>query len=162
MTASSTTPRAATTVTVAEIAAMENVDLGVTEWLTVDQDRIDLFADATDDHQWVHVDPERAADGPFGHTIAHGYLTLALVPRLLDTLLTITDQARGTNYGIDRVRFTHPVPVGAQIRLAAELVTSRLREDGGVQYTVAVRVDIRGQDRPAMLGQIVYLTYPPA
>lgn len=158
MTASRTAARA---VTVAEIATMSGVDLGVTEWLTVDQDRIDLFADATDDHQWIHVDAAKAADGPFGRTIAHGYLTLALVPRLLDTLLTITDQARGTNYGLERVRFTNPVPVGSQIRLAAELVASRLREDGGVQYTVGVRVDIRGQDKPAMLGQTVYLTYPP-
>lgn len=158
MTASRTAARA---VTVAEIATMSGVDLGVTEWLTVDQGRIDLFADATDDHQWIHVDAAKAADGPFGRTIAHGYLTLALVPRLLDTLLTITDQVRGTNYGLERVRFTNPVPVGSQIRLAAELVTSRLREDGGVQYTVGVRVDIRGQDKPAMLGQTVYLAYPP-
>lgn len=162
MTDQSTTPAAPREVTVAELATMAGVDLGATDWTTIDQDRINLFADATDDHQWIHVDPERAAAGPFGRTIAHGYLTLALVPRLLESLLTITDQARGTNYGLERVRFTNPVPVGSRVRMAAEIAAATQREDGGVQYTVSVRVDIEGQERPAMIGQTVYLAYAPS
>lgn len=145
--------------TIAELAASENRNLGTSDWLVVDQPRVDTFADATDDHQWIHVDPDRAAAGPFGTTIAHGYLTLALVPRLLEQLLVVSDQARGTNYGLERVRFTCPVPVGSAIRLAAELAEARLRDDGGVQYKVAVRVEVRGQERPAMVGESIYLAY---
>ncbi|MFV9431734.1 MaoC family dehydratase [Rhodococcus aetherivorans] len=147
------------TTTVEELAASSRYDFGCTDWMTVEQQRIDTFADATDDHQWIHVDPHRAASGPFGSTIAHGYLTLSLVPRLLDRLLTISDQVRGTNYGIDRVRFTNPVPVGSEIRLAAQLTDVCVRGDGGVRYTIAVRVDIRGEERPAMVGESIYLAY---
>lgn len=146
--------------TVAELSVSENRDLGRSDWLVVDQPRVDTFADATNDHQWIHVDLDRAAAGPFGTTIAHGYLTLALVPRLLDQLLVVSDEARGTNYGLERVRFTSPVRVGSAIRLAAELVEAKLREDGGVRYKVAVRVEVRGQERPAMVGESIYLTYP--
>lgn len=147
------------TTTVAELATLGHHDFGSTEWMTIGQKRVDLFADATDDHQWIHIDPERASSGPFGSTIAHGYLTLSLVPRLLDELLTISDQVRGTNYGLDRVRFTSPVPVGSDIRLSAQLTDAHARDDGGVQYTIAVRVDLRGQDKPAMLGESIYLAY---
>jgi acyl dehydratase len=91
---------AALETTVAELAALGPRDLGATDWLTIDQKRVDQFADATDDHQWIHVDPVRTATGPFGSTIAHGYLTLSLAPRLLEQLLTISDQVRGTNYGL--------------------------------------------------------------
>lgn len=145
--------------TVAELAASENRDLGSSGWLVLDQARVDTFADATDDHQWIHVDPDQAAAGPFGTTIAHGYLTLALVPRLLEQLLVVADQARGANYGLERVRFTNPVPVGSSVRLAAELTDARLREDSGVQYRVAVRVEVQGQERPAMVGESIYLAY---
>jgi len=147
------------TLTVAELAEATGRDLGASDWLVVDQGRVDLFADATDDHQWIHVDPERAADGPFGTTIAHGYLTLALVPRLLDQLLAVSDQVRGTNYGLERVRFTSPVPVGSAIRLAAQLSEARRRDDGGVQFKVALRVEIQGHERPAMVGESIYLAY---
>ena len=119
-------------VTVAELPAAGERDLGETDWLVVEQNRVDQFAGATDDYQWIHVDPAQAATGPFGSTIAHGYLTLALVPRLLEQLLVVSDQVRGTNYGLDRVRFTSPVPVGSAIRLAAQLVEAWLREDRGV------------------------------
>ncbi|MCE4267563.1 MaoC family dehydratase [Rhodococcus sp. MS16] len=145
--------------TVFELAQLGAHDLGTTEWLSIRQGRVTTFADATDDHQWIHVDPERAASGPFGTTIAHGYLTLSLLPRMLDKLLEVTDQVRGTNYGLDRVRFTNPVPVDSEIRLAAELMETRRREDGGVRYTVSFRVELNGQDRPAMIGQSIYLTY---
>jgi len=146
--------------TVAELAGVKDLDLGATPWQAIEQTRVDAFADVTDDHQWIHVDPVRAANGPFGGTIAHGYLTLSLVPSMLKKLLRITDQGRGLNYGLERVRFTAPVPVGAQIRLAASILKADWRSDGGVQYHVALRIEVRGQDRPAMVGESIYVTYP--
>src|SRR5690625_5268613 len=117
-------------VTVAQLANLKNYELGVSEWFHIGQERIDQFADATEDHQWIHVDSERAATGPFGRTIAHGYLTLALLPHLLTQLLKVTDEVRGTNYGLDRVRFTGPVRVGSYVRLIASIVESHVRPDG--------------------------------
>jgi acyl dehydratase len=146
-------------VTVEELAGLGETDLGWSSWFPVEQPRVDGFADATEDHQWIHVDPERAAGGPFGTTIAHGYLTLSLVPHLLDELLTISDQARGTNYGIDRLRFTSPVSVGSRIRLHGRLVNVTKRPDGGLQFKVAGEIHTEGQERPAMVGEFVYLTY---
>lgn len=147
-------------ITVAELAEAGDLDLGSSPWRRIEQSRVDTFADATDDHQWIHVDPEKAAEGPFGGTIAHGYLTLALVPSLLKELMTITDHGRGTNYGLEKVRFTAPVPVGAEIRLSAKVPESSRRDDGGVQYRVALTIEIKGQERPAMVGESIYLTYP--
>ncbi len=135
-------------------------DLGVTNWITIQQARVDLFAEATEDHQWIHVDPIRAASGPFGATIAHGYLTLSLVPHLLEQLLAIVDEQRGVNYGIDKVRFTSPVPVGSEIRMAAHVLDAQVRADGGVKYRVAIRIDVRAQDRPALVGEATYVSYP--
>ncbi|KQY50992.1 MULTISPECIES: MaoC family dehydratase [unclassified Nocardioides] len=146
-------------ITVAELAEAKDLDLGSSPWRRLEQTRIDTFADATDDHQWIHVDPERAADGPFGGTIAHGYLTLSLVPSMLKQLMTITDHGRGTNYGLEKVRFTAPVPVDAEIRLSASIPEGTRRPDGGVQYRVALTIEINGQERPAMVGESVYLTY---
>jgi acyl dehydratase len=147
-------------ITVAELAEADGLDLGASPWQPMEQRRVDTFADATDDHQWIHVDPERAAEGPFGGTIAHGYLTLSLVPSLLKQLMRITDHGRGTNYGLDKVRFTAPVPVGSELRLVASVSESRRRDDGGVQYKVALTVEIKGQGRPAMVAESIYLTYP--
>jgi acyl dehydratase len=149
-------------ITVAELAEADGLDLGASPWLEMTQERVSTFADASDDHQWIHVDPVRAADGPFGGTIAHGYLTLSLVPRMLKQLMVITDHGRGANYGLEKVRFTSVVPVGAEIRLAATIPDSILRDDGGVQYRVALRIEVRGQDRPAMVGESIYVTYPQA
>lgn len=147
-------------ITVAELAEAKDLDLGSSPWRKLGQDRINTFADATDDHQWIHVDPERAVDGPFGGTIAHGYLTLSLVPSMLKELMTITDHGRGTNYGLEKVRFTAPVPVDAEVRLTASIPEGTRRDDGGVQYRVALKIEINGQERPAMVGESVYLTYP--
>jgi acyl dehydratase len=147
------------TVTVNELAGLGETDLGWSDWFQVDQPRVDGFADATEDHQWIHVDPDRAADGPFGTTIAHGYLTLSLIPHLLDGLLTVSDQVRGTNYGIDRARFTNPVPVGSRLRMRGRLLTVTRRADGGLQYKVGVEIQIEGQERPALVGEFLYLTY---
>ena len=145
--------------TVAQLAVQEPVDLGTSGWLRVDQERVDRFADATDDHQWIHVDPARAAEGPFGRTIAHGYLTLSLVPALLLDLLTVTDQVRGTNYGVDRARFTSPVPVGAEVCLSGRLLEVKTRPDGGLQYKVGVTLQVRDQERPALVAECIYLSY---
>ena len=122
--------------------------LGPTDWMTVDQARIDLFADATNDHQWIHVDPVAAAEGPFGATIAHGYLTLALVNSFLPDLLTVTDTSMGVNYGCERVRFPHPVTVGSRIRGRGEVISVE-PAGGGLQVLVRVAVEIEGGDRPA-------------
>ena len=134
-------------------------DLGVSDWLTIGQARVNQFADATEDHQWIHVDAQRAAEGPYGTTIAHGYLTLSLLPRLLEDLLVITDKVRGTNYGLDRVRFTDPVPVGSDVRMHGRILQVTPRADGGLQYKVVVELHVRDQDRPALVAEAIYLVY---
>lgn len=147
------------TVSIIELGRLRETDLGWSEWLVVDQSRIDGFATATEDHQWIHVDPARAAEGPFGATIAHGYLTLSLVPRLLEDLLAVSDQVRGTNYGVDRARFTSPVWVGSRVRMSGRLTTVRRRDDGGLQYNVSVEIQAEGQERPSLVAEVVYLAY---
>ncbi|WP_256973923.1 MaoC family dehydratase [Rhodococcus sp. NCIMB 12038] len=143
-----------------ELAQMVEAAIGPSPWFTVEQIRVDTFADATDDWQWIHTDSARAVNGPYGATIAHGYLTMALVPRLLAQTMAITDEARGTNYGVDRARFTNPVRVGDEIRLRGTLSSVSVRPDGGVKYSVDATIDIRGCDRPALVGTFTYLTYP--
>ena len=123
-------------------------DLGTTDWLEITQERVDTFAEATGDHQWIHVDPERAKDGPFGGTIAHGYLTLSLVNTFLPDLLEVRNVSMGVNYGTDKTRFPAPVPVGSRIRGRAELSGAE-EVKGGVQARVTVTVEIEGNDRPA-------------
>ncbi|HVN50955.1 MAG TPA: MaoC family dehydratase [Acidimicrobiales bacterium] len=122
--------------------------LGTSDWLEITQSRIDQFADATGDHQWIHVDPERAAAGPFGTTIAHGYLTLSLSNALLPEIVEVQGVSMGVNYGVGKVRFPAPVPVGSRIRASAELVAA---DDvpGGVQTTVLITVELEGSDKPA-------------
>ncbi len=122
--------------------------LGYSEWLEITQDRIDRFADATGDHQWIHVDPERAKAGPFGACIAHGYLTVSLVNQFLPQIVEVRGTRMGVNYGADRLRFPAPVPVGSKIRGGAELVRIEA-VSGGVQATIRVTVEIEGSDRPA-------------
>ena len=146
-------------VTVEQLRTMSGTPLGTSGWLHVDQPKVDRFADATEDHQWIHVDPEKAAQGPFGRTIAHGYLMLSLVPRLLEDLLRVTDQERGANYGVDRARFTSPVPVGSRVRMSGRLVEVRERPDRGLQYKVAIELQVEDQERPALVAECIYLTY---
>lgn len=121
--------------------------LGESDWLTIEQDRIDQFAEATGDHQWIHVDPERAKAGPFGATIAHGYLTLALVNMFLPEIVRVDNAKMGVNYGCDRVRFPAPVKVGSRVRGVGELLKAEPLE-GGVQMTVRVTVEVDGSERP--------------
>lgn len=126
----------------------EGTELGPTDWVTIDQARIDTFAEATGDDQWIHVDPERAAAGPFGSTIAHGYLTLALTNLFLPELMVVEDISMGVNYGVDKVRFPAPVPVGSRLR--AHGVISQVSEiPGGAQAVVTITVEIDGGTKPA-------------
>ena len=122
--------------------------LGASEWLEITQSRIDQFAEATGDHQWIHVDPERAKDGPFGQCIAHGYLTQSLVNFFLPQIVEVQGISMGVNYGADRVRFPAPVPVGSRIRGQGELVAAEETRDGGIQATIRVTVEIQGGERP--------------
>ncbi|MDD2056810.1 MaoC family dehydratase [Pseudomonas sp. GD03860] len=125
----------------------QGMDLGCTDWLTISQERINLFAEATGDHQWIHVDPERAASGPFGACIAHGYLTQALANLFLPQLMRVDNLAMGVNYGCDRVRFPAPVPVGSRVRGRAEVLRAEAIGTA-VQQVVRVSVEIEGQERP--------------
>jgi acyl dehydratase len=138
-----------------EVLALEGIDLGVSDWLEIDQKRIDLFADASGDHQWIHVDPERAISGPFGRTIAHGYLTLALVVPLLWQLVEFPSDSTTVNYGLNKVRFPSPVLVGSRVRLRAS-VASVARATAGLELVFDMTVDIEGSAKPACVAQAVY------
>jgi len=148
-----------TTIAFDDLAGLAGAPLGTSEWLDVTQKRIDLFADATDDHQWIHVDPERAKDGPFGEPIAHGYLTLALVIPLWTKLLDVPDVTTKVNYGLNKVRFPAPVPAGARIRLSGTLVSVEQVSGGGVQITADVVVEIENGAKPACVAQPVFRFY---
>jgi acyl dehydratase len=135
-------------------------ELGPSEWLTVTQEMIDKFADATGDHQWIHVDVERAKrEMPGGKTIAHGYLTLSLIPRLAPTLMKIEKRQRGLNYGCNKVRFTAPVPAGARIRLRQKLLKVEVVADNGVRITSEMTMDMEGASRPAMVAETISVVY---
>ena len=122
--------------------------LGHSEWIEIDQDRVNLFADATGDHQWIHVDPERATKGPFGAPIAHGYLTLSISNLFLPQIVGVRGFSAGVNYGVDKVRFPSPVKVGARIRAGAEL-TAISEVNGGLQTTIVITIEIEGGTKPA-------------
>lgn len=138
-----------------ELLALAGADLGRSEAVVVDQPTIDTFATATGDHQWIHVDPERAADGPFGTTIAHGYLTLSLVPVLLRQLLSIEGFSHGVNYGLNKVRFPAPLPAGSAVRASARVLSVEAIERG-VQPTFRVEVCADGSDKPACVAEVIY------
>lgn len=144
----------------ADLAGAVGKQLGHSGWLTMTQERIDKFADATGDHQWIHVDPERARTGPFGACIAHGYLTLSLVNLFLPEIVEVRGIRMGVNYGADKLRFPAPVRVGARIRGSGELVKVEETKDGGVQATVRVTVEIEGGDRPACVVDTISRYYP--
>ncbi len=144
----------------AALLGLDGTDLGTTGWTTVEQQRINEFADATGDHQWIHVDVERAAaESPFGGPIAHGYLTLSLVNLFLPDLVTVEEFSMGVNVGLERVRFTSPVPSGARIRGRGQVV-SVTEEKGGVQAVVRVTVEIEGADRPACVADTISRFFP--
>ncbi|HAN68570.1 MAG TPA: dehydratase [Halieaceae bacterium] len=143
----------------AALLGTEGTALGCTDWLLIEQQRIDLFAEATGDHQWIHVDPERAASGPFGKTIAHGYLTLSLANLFLPQLLQVNNVSMGVNYGCDKVRFPAPVPVDSRVRGCGEILAAE-EVKGGVQVVVRVTIEVEGSDRPACVIDTISRFFP--
>ncbi|HEY6511862.1 MAG TPA: MaoC family dehydratase [Burkholderiaceae bacterium] len=133
-------------------------ELAVGDWVTVDQAMIDKFADATGDHQWIHIDQERAAKGPFGTTIAHGFLTLSLLPRLAESAIKVDDVRMGVNYGLNRVRFPAPVPAGSRIRARMKLLSYDALE-GGAQLVMEVTMEREGSDKPVCVAETVSRRY---
>jgi acyl dehydratase len=144
--------------TLSQLQGLVGRELGVSEWLVVDQSRIDRFADATDDHQWIHVDHERARQGPFGSTIAHGYLTLSLLPRFFDSAFEIGGLAMSVNYGLNRVRFPAPVPVNSRLRARFKLLAYDPL-DGGAQLVVEATIERDGGERPVCVAETVSRRY---
>ena len=140
--------------TLADLTALVGRDLGASSWVQIDQSRIDTFAAATDDHQWLHVDPERAKDGPFGTTIAHGYLTLSLLAPLWTEILEVREVSTKVNYGLNKVRFPAPVPVGSKLRATARLAALE-PIPGGAQLTVDATVECDGSDKPVCVAQLL-------
>jgi acyl dehydratase len=142
-----------------ELKAQAGADLGRTGWLEVTQERVNTFADATGDHQWIHVDPQRAAAGPFGGTIAHGYLTLSMVIPLFGELLEVRGISMGINYGLNKVRFPTPVLVGSRIRLAAALGAVEDAGVNAVQVVADFTIEVEGEAKPACVAQAIYRYY---
>ena len=136
-----------------ELAACRGEFIGSSEWVSVTQEAVDLFAEATGDRQWIHVDPQRAATGPFGTTIAHGYLTLAMLPRLSQQVYRLECAALAINYGLNKVRFPAPVPVGSQIRAEISVVEVADVGDGAVQVTFSTTVAVEGSPKPACVAE---------
>ena len=149
---------AAVTGRIDDLPGLVGTTLGTTRWVSIDQERVDAFADVGGDHQWIHVDPERAASGPYGTTIAHGLLTLSLCIPFIDQLLEVSDRSMAINYGVDRVRFPAPVPVGSHIRGVGEII-SATEFDGGIQLVMKITVELRGQEKPCCVAEMVLRFY---
>jgi acyl dehydratase len=143
-----------------ELPAAAGRALGVSDWIQITQERIDQFAEATGDHQWIHCDPEKARTGPFGATIAHGYLTSSLASLFLSQIVQVRGVRMGINYGADRLRFPAPVRVGSRVRGSAELVEAETAKDGSVQAKIRLTVEIDGGDRPACVIDTISRYYP--
>lgn len=137
-----------------------DADLGTSSWMEITQEDVNMFADATKDHQWIHVDAERAAKGPFGGTIAHGYMSLALVIPLWSELLVVKDVGMAVNYGLNRLRFPVPVPVGSRVRLAGRLASASEVKGGGVEVIAHLTMEVEGSEKPALVAEAVYRFYP--
>lgn len=145
---------------VAELAEVaEGTHLGVSDWVTIDQATIDTFAEATGDHQWIHVDPDRAAEGPFGVTIAHGFLTLSLLPRLVQQVYRVDGVRMAVNYGLDRVRFIAPVPVDSRVRVSTGVLGTE-PAGGGLRVRLESTVELEGNDKPACVAHTIAQLYP--
>ena len=148
-----------TTTTIAELPSLKGQELGTSGWIDITQDRVDTFAEATGDHQWIHVDVERAkAESPFGGPIAHGYLTLSLIIPMYSEVLVVSDAKMGVNYGLNKVRFPAPVPVGAKVRLTATLKDVE-EVAGGLQLTVAAVIESEGAAKPVCIAEPIFRTY---
>jgi acyl dehydratase len=145
--------------TPAELAAAVGTEIGVGDWLAIEQSRIDQFAEATGDHQWIHVDPERAAAGPFGATIAHGFLTLSLIPALGQQIYRVEGVRMGINYGLNKVRFPAPVRVGSKVRARVTIAEATEVSGGGYQFVSRVTIEVEGQEKPACVAETVTRLY---
>jgi acyl dehydratase len=146
--------------TINDYAAQIGKEIGVSDWVLVDQDRINKFADATGDHQWIHIDVERAKkDMPGGKTIAHGYLTLSLIPFLTKKIAHVKKVSRGINYGSNKVRFTSPVPAGARVRARQKLIAAEPVQGNGMRFTNEITIEIEGQERPACVAEVMAIQY---
>jgi acyl dehydratase len=145
-----------TTMTLAELEASAGRELGTSAWHEITQEQINGFAEATGDHQWIHVDPEAASNGPFGTTVAHGYLTLSMLPMMMSEIVSVSDAVMGLNYGTEKIRFTSPVPSGSRVRLHAKLARAE-RRGPSVVWTVGVKVETEGKEKPALVGEVVYM-----
>ncbi|MBC8291618.1 MAG: MaoC family dehydratase [Proteobacteria bacterium] len=143
-----------------DLQAAVGQELGFSDWVEITQERVNTFAEATGDHQWIHVDPERAKDGPFGAPIAHGYLTLSLISMMLPQVITVNNVAMGVNCGTDKVRFLAPVKVGSRVRAGGELVKADETRDGAVQATIRVTIEIEDSDKPACVADTISRFYP--
>jgi acyl dehydratase len=143
----------------AELPPLVGQEVATSEWVTITQQQVNQFAEATGDHQWIHVDEERARAGPFGATIAHGFLTLSLIPRFFESALDIRGTRMGVNYGLNRVRFTSPVPVGSRLRARMKLLECLALEGDGVQTTWQVTVEREGADKPACVAESITRRY---
>jgi acyl dehydratase len=144
--------------TIAEFKDLVGQEIGVSDWITVTQERIQLFADATNDHQWIHLDAERAKAGPFGTTIAHGFLTLSLLPEMAASAFGVNETRMGVNYGLNKVRFPAPVPSGSRLRGRFKLVGYEPLE-GGAQLTVQVTMEREGSDKPVCIAESIGRRY---
>jgi acyl dehydratase len=142
-----------------ELPALVGHEVAVSDWVAVTQQQIDLFAQATGDHQWIHVDVERAKAGPFGAPIAHGFLTLSLLPKFFETAFEIRDSRRGVNYGLNKVRFTAPVPVGSRLRGRIKLLACEPIDNNGMQMTWQVTVEREGSDKPVCIAESLTRRY---
>ncbi|WP_218221802.1 MaoC family dehydratase [Nesterenkonia sp. Act20] len=154
------TNAARTVVSFEDARSMAGTDLGQTAWREITQDMINTFADATDDQQWIHVDPERAKDGPFGAPIAHGFLTLSLIIPFWGELFDVTDVSTKLNYGLDKVRFTAPVPVGSRVRMHGTIRDVEEVKGGGLHLVVDATFEVEGQERPAVVATFLARFYP--
>jgi acyl dehydratase len=144
----------------AELPALVGQEVSVSDWITITQEQINLFAQATGDHQWIHVDVERAKTGPFGAPIAHGFLTLSLVPKFFETAFHIRDSRMGVNYGLNKVRFTAPVPVGSRLRGRMKLLAADPIDNNGYQMTWQVTIEREGSDRPVCIAESLSRRFP--
>lgn len=146
--------------TLSELAACTGQEVAVSEWFTITQQQVNLFAEATGDHQWIHVDPEKAAAGPFGGPIAHGFLTLSLLPRFFESSFEIIGSRVGVNYGLNKVRFTAPVPVGSRLRARMKLLAAEPIDNAGMQMTWEVTVEREGSAKPVCVAESLVRRYP--
>jgi acyl dehydratase len=142
-----------------ELVSLVGQEVAVSDWHTITQQQIDLFADATGDHQWIHVDVEKAKAGPFGAPIAHGFLTLALLPKFFETSMEVRDVRMGVNYGLNKVRFTAPVPVGSRLRGRFKLLECKPIENNGMQMTWQVTMEREGSDKPVCIAESLTRRY---